>query len=158
MKARIMVKKEKSESFRKTIKKKQDKPLTKYWSEKQFIGKSIFDSKGNDCGKIQTLCIDPQTFTISGIMVKKGLSKEYFISRTYFEPITNSSLTLNSIPIKPNDKVVDVDRKNMGKVISINLNSETNKIESLEIKSGFKSKIIPADKIVGVGEKITIKT
>jgi len=137
---------------------KENKLFSKYWTPQQFIRKPVIDSKGNDCGKIQTLCIDPQTFTISGIMVKKRLSKEYFISRTYFEPITDSSLTLNSIPIKPNDKVVDVDRKNMGKVISINLNSETNKIESIKIKSGFKSKIIPADKIVGVGEKITIKT
>ena len=138
--------------------KKENKSFSKYWTLQQFIRKPVFDSKGNDCGKIQSLCIDPQTFYISGIMVKKRLSKEYFISRTYFESITKSSLTLNSIPIKPNDKMVDVDGKNIGKVIKINLNSKTNKLESLEIKPRFKSKVIvPSDKIVGVGEKITIR-
>ena len=90
-------------------------------------------------------------------MVKRRLSAPYFISVTYFEILTESSLKLNSIPIKPRDKIVDVDGKSVGKVIKINLNSETNKIETLEIKSRFKSKIIPSERIVGVGDKITIK-
>lgn len=136
---------------------KQNNSLNKYWRDKQFIGISVFDSKGNDCGKIQSLCIDPLTFVMSGIMVKMRLSQEYFISKSYFESINENSLTLNSIPIKPGDKIVDVDGKNMGKVIKINFNYETNKLESLEIKSVFKSKIIASDRIVGVGEKITIK-
>jgi len=131
--------------------------LTKYWSGQQFIGMPVIDSKGNDCGKIQSLCIDPKTFAISGIIVKKRLSTEYFISVTYFETLSDVSLKLNSIPIKPNDKIIDMDGKNVGKVIKINLNSETNKIESLEIKSHFKSKIILADKIIGIGDKITVK-
>lgn len=135
----------------------QGEPTTKYWSDQQFIGVSVFDSRGNGCGKIQSLCIDPQTFSISGIMVKKRLSAEYFISATYFETLSESSLRLNSIPIKPNDKIVDIDGKPVGKVIKINLNPETNKIESLEIKSHFKSKIIFSDKIVGIGDKITVK-
>ena len=137
--------------------KNQSKPLGKYWSGQQFVGLSVFDSKGNDCGKIQSICVDPKTFSISGVMTKQRLSTEYFISATYFEILTESSLRLNSIPIKPHDKIIDVDGKSVGKVIKINLNSETNKIESLEIKSHFKSKIIPSDRIVGIGDKITIK-
>ena len=132
--------------------------FSKYWTPKQFIGKIVFDSKGQDCGKIQSLYIDPQTFTVPGIMAKKRLSKEYFISRGYFEEIKESGLRLNSIPIKPNDKVVDVDGKNIGRVAKINLNSKTNKLESLEVKSRFKSKIIFSDKIVGVGDRITIRS
>ena len=135
----------------------QTKPLGKYWSGKQFIGLSVLDSKENDCGKIQSLCIDPKTFSIAGVMVKQRLSSEYFISVTYFEALTESSLRLNSIPIKPHDKIIDVDGKSIGKVIKINLDFETNKIKSLEIKSRFKSKIVPSDRIVGVGDKITIK-
>jgi sporulation protein YlmC with PRC-barrel domain len=131
--------------------------ITKYWPAQQFVGIPVFDRKGNDCGKIQSLRIDPQTFSISGIMVKKRLSTEYFLSTAYFETLSKSSLRLNSIPIKPNDKIVDVDGKKVGKVIKIHLNSETNKIESLEIKSHFKSKIIPSDKIIGIGDKITIQ-
>ena len=136
---------------------KQNNSLNKYWGDRQFIGISVFDSKGNNCGKIQSLCIDPLDFIVSGIIVKMRLSKEYFISKSYFDSINETSLTLNSIPIKPGDKLTDVDGKNMGKVIKINFNYETNKLESLEIKSGFKSKIISSDRIVGVGEKITIK-
>lgn len=137
--------------------KNSSKSMTKYWSDQQFIGLPVFDSKETDCGKIQSLCIDPETFSISGVMVKKRLSSEYFLSATYFENLTESSLKLNSIPIKPHDKVVDIDGKSLGKVIKINLDSKTNKIESLEIKSMFKSEIIPSDRIVGVGDKITIK-
>ena len=137
--------------------KNQSNPLGKYWSGPQFVGLSVFDSKGNDCGKIQSLCIDPKSFSISGVMVKQRLSSEYFVSVTYFDALTDSSLRLNSIPIKPHDKVVDVDGKSVGKIMKINLNSETNKIESIEIKSRFKSKIIPSDRNVGVGDKITIK-
>lgn len=97
--------------------------FSKYWTPKQFIGKAVFDNKGQDCGKIQSLYIDPQTFAVSGIMAKKRLAKEYFISRGYFKKINESGLHLNSIPIKPHDKVVDTEGKNMGKVIKINLNS-----------------------------------
>jgi len=132
--------------------------FSKYWIPKQFIGKVVFDNKGHDCGKIQSLHIDPQTFAVSGIMAKKRLAKEYFVSRGYFEEINESGLHLNSIPIKPHDKVIDTEGKNMGKVISINLNSETNKMESLEVKSGFKSRIVLSGNIVGVGEKITVKS
>lgn len=132
--------------------------FSKYWDSKHLIGKPVFDHKGQDCGKIQSLFIDPQTFTLSGMIVKKRFSKEYFLSQTYFDNIKESGLYLNSIPIKPNDKVVNTDGKTIGKVVKINLNYETNKLESLEIKSGFKSEIIPSDKIVGIGEHITIKT
>ena len=132
--------------------------FSKYWESRQLIGKSVFDNKGQDCGKIQSLFIDPQTFTLSGMMVKKRFAKEYFLSRTYFDNIKESGLYLNSIPIKPNDKVVNTSGKIIGKVVRIHLNSDTNKLELLEIKSGFKSKKIPSDKIVGIGERITIKT
>ncbi len=90
-------------------------------------------------------------------MVKKRLSSEYFLSVIYFENLSESSLQLNSIPIKSHDKVVDVDGKSVGKVIKINLDSKTNKIESLEIRSRFKSKIILSNRIVGIGDKIAIK-
>lgn len=129
----------------------------KYLSDQQFIGLPVFDSKGKDCGKIKFLCIDPHTYSISGIMIKKRSSQEYFLSVTYFKNMTPSALQLNSIPIKPGDRVVDLDGKSVGKVIRINLHFETNKIKSLEIKSRFKSKIISANKIVGIGDKIKIK-
>jgi len=132
--------------------------FSKYWTLQQFVGKTVFDSKGKNCGKIKSVLIDPQKFSISGIMIKKRLSKEYFLSREYFEEITESGLSLNSIPIKPGDKVSDIDGKNIGKVIKVNLNSDTNKLESIEMKSGFKLEIIPSDRIIAVGEKIKIKT
>ena len=132
--------------------------FSKYWSIQQFIGKTVFDSKGKNCGRIKSVLIDTQKFSIYGIMIKKRFSKEYFLSRDYFEEITESGLSLNSIPIKPGDKVSDVDGKNIGKVITVNLNSDTNKLESIEIKSGFKSEIISSDRIIAVGEKIKIKS
>lgn len=129
----------------------------KYFTLQQFIGKTVFDSKRRNCGKIKSVLVDPQKFSLCGVMVKKRLSKEYFLSQDYFEEINDFGLCLNTIPIKPGDKVADVDGKNIGKVIQINLNPDTNKLESLEIKSRFKSEIIPSDRIVAVGEKIKIK-
>lgn len=131
--------------------------FSKYFTLKQFIGKTVFDSKGHDCGKIKSVLVDTQKFSIYGVIVKKRLSKEYFLSQDYFEEINGSGLSLNTIPIKPGDKVADVDGKNIGKVIQINLNPDTNKLESLEIKSRFKSEVITSDRIVAVGEKIKIK-
>jgi len=133
-------------------------PISKYWNVQQFIGKTVFDNKGHDCGKIKSILIDPQKFAISGIMVKKMFSKEYFLSQGYFEEFNETGLRLNSIPIKPGDKVADIDGKNIGKVIQINIHHDTNKLESLEIKSGFKSKIISSNRIIAVGEKIRIKS
>ena len=129
----------------------------KYVSDKQLIGLTVLDSKGNDCGKIKFLCLDPNTYSLSGVMIKKRSSRQYFLSSTYFKNVTSMYLQLNSIPIKPGDKVIGVDGKSVGKVIRINLHFETNRIKSLEIRSRFKSKIILADKIVGVGEQITIR-
>ena len=129
----------------------------KYLSDQQLIGLPVFDSKGGNCGKIKFLCIDPQTYSISGVMIKRRTSPEYFLSVTYFKNVTSSSLQLNSIPIKPGDKVVNMDGKSIGKVIRINLHFETNKIKSLEIKSHFKSKIILSDQIVGIGDKVKVK-
>ncbi|HJJ23410.1 MAG TPA: PRC-barrel domain-containing protein [Nitrosopumilus sp.] len=138
--------------------KKQNIQSTKYWTIQQFLGITVFDSKSLNCGKIKSLYIDSQTFSMSGIIVKKRWSKEYFLSRDYFDHLDESGLYLNTIPIKPHDKVVGTDGKNIGKIIKINLNSDTNKLESLEIRSGFKTRIISSDKIVGIGEKITIKS
>ena len=131
--------------------------LNKYLTSDQFIGKTVFDNKERDCGKVKSLQIDPKNFAISGITAKKRLGKEYFLSREYFEEIKESGLYLNSTPIKPNDKVVDIKGNNLGKVIQMNLNSDTNKLESLEIKSRFKSRVIRSDDIVGIGKKITVK-
>ena len=130
---------------------------SKKWAPKKFVGITVFDIKGQDCGKIQSLYINPETFSISGIMIKKRLASEYFLSRHYFDQINETGLHLNSIPIKPNDKVIDTEGNNVGKVFKVCLNSETNKLEFLEVKSGFKIKYIASDKIIGVGEKITIK-
>ena len=136
----------------------KDTDCSKYWNPKKFIGKAVFDKKGHDCGKIQSFLIDPQTFGMSGVLVKKRFSKEYFVSRTYFDHIQDSGLYLNSIPIKPNDRVIEVNGKKIGKITAINLDSNTNKLESIEVKSKFKSQVITSDRIVGIGEKITVRS
>lgn len=135
----------------------QNTQLKKNCYLEDFIGKTVYDSKGQNCGKIKSIIIDSQKFSVSGILVKKRLSKEYFLSQDYFEEFNDSGLRLNSIPIKPGDKVADVDGKNIGRVIQINLNSESNKLESIEIKSRFKSVIVPSERIIAVGDKIKIK-
>lgn len=132
--------------------------FSKYWKPKQFIGMTVFDNKGQECGKICSLLIDPKTFSLSGILTKKRFGKEYFLSQSYFEKITETGLYLNSIPIKPNDKVANTDGKVIGKVIKINLDYETNKLKSIEIKSRFKIINILSKNIVGVGDKITVNS
>lgn len=136
----------------------QNAELPRYWPSKDLIGKIVFDVKNHSCGKIQYFLIDPEKFSISGVMVKQRFFKEYFLSREYFNKISPSGLFLNSIPIKPNTKVVNTEGKNKGKVTRINYDHDTNKFQSLEVKSGFTKKIIFAEKIIGIGEKVTIQS
>ncbi len=130
----------------------------KNWSSKNLIGKNVFDIKTKNCGTIQDFLIDPEKFSVSGVMIKKRFFKEYFLSHEYFDKLSESGLILNSVPILPNKKVVNTEGKSIGRVSRINYDSETNKIRSLEIKSGFTKKIIFSDKIIGIGEKITIQS
>ncbi len=137
--------------------KEQSEFPVKYISDRQVIGLPVVDSRGQNCGKIKFLCIDPKTHSIAGVMIKKRSSQEYFLSASYFKKMNISRLELNSIPIKPGDRVVNTDGKSVGKVVRINLHFETNKIKSLEIKSIFKTRTVTADKIVGVGDKISVR-
>lgn len=133
------------------------KTNSSFWEPIKFIGKNVVDSKGNDCGKIKYLYINPQTFSVSGAKIKKGFSKDYLLTSNYFEKFEKDVLHLNTIPIKPNDPVVNKKGKALGKVKNILRDPETNKIQALEVKSALKHvKIIPIKDLVGVGDKITV--
>ncbi len=136
----------------------QNSQWPNHWYSQNLIGKTVFDAKNHNCGKIQSFLIDPEKFSISGVIVKQRFFKEYFLSRDYFDKISSSGLFLNSIPIKPNTRVVNTEGKNKGRVIRINHDRKTSQFQSLVVKSGFRKKIIFADKIIGIGEKVTIQS
>ena len=125
---------------------------------KMFVGKSVIDSNGKNCGKIKSLYINPQTMRISGAKIKNGFHKEYLLTSEYFEKFSDYTLYLNTVPVKPNDKVVDLEGKKLGKIKNIHRNPKTNRIQTLEVKSRLKpTKMIPITEMIGVGDKITVK-
>jgi len=72
------------------------------------------------------------------------------LTSEYFEKFEKDILYLNTIPIKPNDTVVNKKGKTLGKVKNILRDPETNKIQALEVKSALKhAKIIPIKDLVG---------
>ena len=96
--------------------------------------------------------------SISGVNIKKGFRADYFLASDYFDRFSETTLHLNTIPVKPNDKVINQMGKNVGRIKKIHRNSLTNKIENLEISSRLNhSRLIPISDMVAVGDKITIK-
>lgn len=137
---------------------KKDSLNPTFCEPKTFVGKSVMDYNGKNCGKIKSLYINPQTMNISGVKIKNGFHKDYLLTREYFEKFSEDTLYLNTIPIKPNDKVVDLEGKKLGKIKDIHRNPETNRIQTLEVKSRLKPrKMIPITEMIGVGDKITVK-
>ncbi len=138
---------------------KKDSLGTTLWEPREFIGKIVVDHKGKKCGKIKSIYINPKTLSMSGVHIKNGFRTDYFLPSDYFDRFSETALHLNTIPVKPNDKVINQLGKNVGRVKKIHRNSLTNKIENLEINSRLKhSRLVPVSDMVAVGDKITIKT
>ena len=122
-----------------------------------FTGKKVIDREGIQYGKVKHIHINPETLTVSGVTIRQGFNKDYFLTEDYIDKFTDETLLLSRPPIRTGVYVVDIDRHKIGKVKRVHRNPDTNELESIEINIGvMHSKIISKSDIWGIGEKIIL--
>ena len=124
----------------------------------EFKGKKVIDREGIEYGKVKHVHINSDTLEVVGITVHEGINKNYFLSRDYVDRFTEESVLLSSAPIRTDVAVVDIDGRKIGKVKRLNMSTETNDLESIEVTEGLTgSRIFHISEIWGVGEKIILR-
>jgi len=123
-----------------------------------FTGKKVFDREGIQYGKVKHIHINQETLVVSGVTIRQGFHKEYFLPETFIDRFTEETLLLSTPPVRTSIDVVDIDGHKIGKVKHIHLNPDTKELESIEISDGLiGSKILSKSEIWGVGEKLKLR-
>ena len=123
-----------------------------------FTGKKVLDREGIQYGKVKHIHINQETLVVSGVTIRQGFHKEYFLPETFIDRFTEETLLLSTPPVRTNIDVVDIDGHKIGKVKRLHRNPDTNELESIEISDGLiGSKILSKSEIWGVGEKLKLR-
>ena len=123
-----------------------------------FTGKRVVDREGTRYGKVKHIHINQDTLKVSGVTIRQGFRRYYFLSDSYIDKFTNETLLLSTSPVRTHVTVVDIDGHKIGRIKKLHKNPETGDLESMEVRSGIlKTKIVSKSEIWGVGEKIILK-
>ena len=123
-----------------------------------FTGKKVVDREGIQYGKVKHIHINQETLAVSGVTIRQGFHKDYFLPETYIDRFTTETLLLSTPPIRTNIDVVDIDGHKIGKIKRLHRHPDTNELESIEVSDGLMhSKIISKSEIWGVGEEVKLK-
>lgn len=123
-----------------------------------FTGKRVVDREGVKYGKVKHIHINQDTLKVSGVTVRQGFNRDYFLDDRYIDKFTEETLLLNTSPVRTNVAVVDIDGHKIGKIRKLHKNHETGDLESIEVRDGlFRTKIVSKSDIWGVGEKVILK-
>jgi len=123
-----------------------------------FTGKKVIDREGIEYGKVKHIHINQDTLTVSGVTIRQGFNKDYFLSEDYIEKFSEETLLLNRPPIRTRITVTDIDRHKIGKVKRLHRHPDTNELESIEISYGLMhSKVLSESEIWGIGEKVILR-
>ena len=124
-----------------------------------FTGKKVLDREGIQYGKVKHIHIHQETLVVSGVTIRQGFRKEYFLPETFIDRFTEETLLLSTPPVRTSIDVVDIDGHKIGKVKHLHRNPDTNELESIEISDGLiGSKILSKSEIWGVGEKLKLRS
>jgi len=124
-----------------------------------FTGKKVLDREGIQYGKVKHIHINQETLVVSGVTIRQGFHKEYFLPETFIDRFTKETLLLSTPPVRTSIDVVDIDGHKIGKVKCLHRNPDTNELESIEISDGLiGSKILSKSEIWGVGEKLKLRS
>ena len=122
-----------------------------------FTGKKVIDREGIEYGKVKHIHINQDTLAVSGVTIRQGFRRDFFLSKDYIDKFSEKTLLLSRPPVRIGVPVTDIDRHKIGKVKRIHRNPDTNEIESIEVSDGLlNSKILSRSEIWGVGEKIIL--
>ena len=123
-----------------------------------FTGKKVLDREGIQYGKVKHIHINQETLVVSGVTIRQGFHKEYFLPETFIDRFTEETWLLSTHPVRTSIDVVDIDGHKIGKVKRLHRNPDTNELESIEISDGLiGSKILSKSEIWGVGEKLKLR-
>jgi len=123
-----------------------------------FTGKKVIDREGIEYGKVKHIHINQDTLAVSGVTIRQGFRRDYFLSEDYIDKFSEETLLLSRPPVRIGIPVTDIDRHKIGKVKRIHRHPDTNEIESIEVSYGLlNSKILSRSDVWGVGEKVILK-
>ncbi len=138
--------------------------LSKTLTSEDLLGKDVIDFDSTIIGVVEKVLIDPKTLDFVGISIDKGfLKKGITIGRNYIEEIKEHAVFLKirvSYEVK-GKKVFDSEGKIVGKVSSLELYENMNKIVNLIVKEDnllFPSKeiLISSRYIKTIGENVML--
>jgi sporulation protein YlmC with PRC-barrel domain len=123
-----------------------------------FTGKKVIDREGIEYGKVKHIHINQDTLVVCGVTIHQGFRRDYFLSEDYIDKFSKETLLLSRPPVRIGIPVTDIDRHKIGKVKRLHKNSDTNELESIEVRDGLMhSKILSKSEIWGVGEKVILR-
>lgn len=123
-----------------------------------FTGKRVVDREGIGYGRVKHIHIDRETLKVSGVTIRQGFRRDYFLADDYIDRFTEETLLLSTSPVRTNVAVVDIDGHRIGTIKRLHKNPDTGELESIEVKDGIvHTKIVSKTEIWGVGEKVILK-
>lgn len=138
--------------------------LSKTLTSEDLLGKDVIDFDSTAIGVVEKVLIDPKTLDFVGISIDKGfLKKGITIGRNYIEEIKEHAVFLKirvSYEVK-GKFVFDSEGKMVGRVSSVDLYENMNKIVSLMVRKGSllfsgKQVVIPSRYIRTIGENVML--
>ncbi len=138
--------------------------LSKTLTSEDLLGKDVIDFDSTIIGVVEKVLIDPKTLDFVGISIDKGfLKKGITIGRNYIEEIKEHAVFLKirvSYEVK-GKKVFDSEGRMVGKVSSLELYENMNKIVNLIVKEDnllFPGKeiLISSRYIKAIGENVML--
>ncbi len=133
-------------------------------TSEDILGKEVIDAEGGFIGVAEKVLIDPESMDFVGISVDKGLVKSGLtVGRDYIDKITDYAIFLK-IRVVYDIKgmlVFDRDGKKVGKVSSVDLCGNQNKIKNIYVKVySFlffgKEIVVPMDLIGAIGDNVLL--
>ena len=141
------------------------KDLSKVITSEDILGKEVIDLDGEVIGVVEKVLINPKNFELVGISIDKGfLRKGLSIGKNYIDRLTDYAVFLKirvSYELK-GKTVFDKDGKKIGKVVSIEIHGNKNRLKSVRVKSTIlnflsnRDLIVQSDQIDNVGENIIL--
>jgi len=123
-----------------------------------FTGKKVIDREGIEYGKVKHIHINQDTLAVNGVTIHQGFRRDYFLSEDYIDKFSEETLLLSRPPVRTGIPVTDIDGHKIGTIKRLHKNSETNELETIEIRHGLiHSKTLSKSEIWGVGEKVILR-
>ena len=141
------------------------KKINKTITSEDILGKDVIDAEGGFIGVAEKIFINPKSMDFIGISVDKGLIRSGLtVGKNYIDKITDHAIFLK-IKVVYDIKgmlVFDKDGKKVGKVSSIDIYGNKNKIKNIYVKPSFhlflfkENIVIPEDCIGNIGDNVIL--